>query len=510
MAEIEVQAERAWAGGADAVELRLDGFAGSIDELATFLQAHQNRKWIVTIRGAAEGGASTDGPLERAGKLAALADGSDVLVDFEYADWTAGAGGVREKLRNIIGCGEYGSSRLILSAHEFTGRVPVLLESDVTEALEDKAACLKIAYQVYDIGDSFAAFDHLHGQADVEHPGLRRTTIAMGEDGLWTRVLAKKLGAFASYCSLGDATAAGQLTLEEMVHRYRFHSIDASTQVFGVIGDPVAHSMSPLLFNHWFAVAGINAIYLPLRVSGSSDMPARFLAECRERDWLDIGGFSVTIPHKTTALKWAVGGVDPIADSIGAVNTLSFREGTVTAHNTDSDAAVSAMIDALGLSQEACADLTVDILGIGGAARAVMHGVHELGCTMTVYGRSIGRTQRIAQLFHAHASDWEQRVGRSGDVVINCTSLGMWPDINASPLPEESLRGCSLVYDLVYNPLETQLLRTAKRAGVRTLSGLEMFLRQAAMQFELWTGKSPDTKRGRALIEAEIAQRSRE
>ena len=509
VAELEVQAERAWAGGADAVELRLDSFTGSIDELTTFLQAHQDRKWIVTIRSAAEGGASTDGPLERAGKLASLAGGSDAFVDFEYADWIAGPGEVREKLVNLCGSGGGGSSNLILSAHDFTGRVPALLESDVTEALESKAACLKIAYQANDIGDSFAAFDHLHGQVDKGHSGLRHTAIAMGEDGLWTRVLAKKLGAFASYCSLGDATAAGQLTLEEMVNRYRWHSIDASTQVFGVIGDPVAHSMSPLLFNYWFADARINAVYLPLRVRGSSEALAQFLDECRGRDWLDIGGFSVTIPHKTAALNWAGERVDTIADSIGAVNTLCFREGEVTAHNTDRDAAMSAMIDTLGISRGACADLTVDVLGTGGAARAVMHGVRELGCKMTVYGRSVERTQCIAELFDAQACGWEQRVGRNGDVVINCTSLGMWPDTDASPIPADSLRGCRLVYDLVYNPVETQLLRDAKRAGMRTLSGLEMFLRQAAMQFELWTGQSADTNRVKTLIESELAERSR-
>jgi 3-dehydroquinate dehydratase/shikimate dehydrogenase len=503
VAEIELQAKRAWAGGADAVELRLDTFSGSVDELATFLHAHQNRQWIITIRSIAEGGGSTDEPLERARKLAAIVGDNQAFVDFEYVDWSAGD--VRAKFARF--CDVEGTSRLILSTHDFSGRVPTLLESETTKSLGEKVICFKMAYRANGIGDSFAALDQLHALADMERPASKCTTIAMGEEGLWTRVLAKKLGAFASYCSLGDETAAGQLTLDEMVNRYRWHSINSETRVFGVIGDPVAHSMSPMLFNHWFDTAEINAVYFPLNVCGSFDELARFLDDCRMRDWLHIGGFSVTIPHKTSALQWVGDCADPIAKSIGAVNTLSFRDGEVTAHNTDRDAAVSAMIDGLGVTKGECSHMTIDVLGAGGVARAVMHGIHELGCKMTVYGRTIERTQSLAKLFDARARSWDRRVDRSGDVVINCTNLGMWPAVDDTPLPAESLRGCQLVYDMVYNPIETQLLCDAKRAGLCTISGLEMFLRQAAMQFQLWTGQSPDMNNAKSIIESELARR---
>ena len=149
-----------------------------------------------------------------------------------------------------------------------------------------------------------------------------------------------------------------------------------------MIGDPVAHSMGPLLFNHWFAECGINAVYLPLRVRAESGGIARFLDECGKRSWLDIGGFSVTIPHKSAALAWAKDSSDPMSQGIGAANTICFGAGTST-YNTDCYAAISSLTDALGCDRADLAGLSVDVLGAGGAASAVLYGLHEFGCRAT-------------------------------------------------------------------------------------------------------------------------------
>ncbi|MCH7883827.1 MAG: hypothetical protein IIC01_01130, partial [Planctomycetes bacterium] len=148
--------------------------------------------------------------------------------------------------------------------------------------------------------------------------------------------------------------------------------------------------------------------------------------------------------------------------------------------------------------------LTVDVLGAGGAARAVLYGLSMFGCDVTIFGRSLDKARRLADEHGARAAAWEDRAGRKGKVLINCTSVGLWPRVNESPMPQDSLDGCRLVFDLVYHPLQTQLLRQADQAGVQTLNGLDMFIRQAAMQFELWTSKAPDRGRAYRIVADEI------
>ncbi|MGB2985034.1 MAG: type I 3-dehydroquinate dehydratase, partial [Phycisphaerae bacterium] len=501
--DLKTRAERAWAGGAEAVEVRIDTYPGDPAQLAEYLKTHGDRTWIVTCRSADEGGHFHGDAMERVSRLVAAARGTDAYVDFELADWRKSSE-VRQKVRLASARADGTGHRLILSAHDFSGppdNLGALVKemADVGDAAEGK-----VAYRTRHICDTFDALDWMHERGRVF------TVIAMGDDGLWTRVLAKKLGAFATYCALDDesATAPGQVTLDEMFNRYRWSAIDASTRVFGVIGDPVAHSMSPLLFNHWFADAELNAVYLPLRVSGKDDHIRRFLDGCCERPWLDIGGFSVTIPHKTSALRWAGDGADWMARRLGASNTLSFHDRGVKAYNTDCHAAVSSVADALGCSRVNLAGLSVDVLGAGGAARAALYGLPMFGCKVTVYGRSPQKTRRLADEYDAQAAVWDERVHRGGEVLINCTSVGMWPEVDASPMPANSLSGCRLVFDLIYNPLETQLLRDAAEAGCATLNGLDMFVRQAAMQFALWTGRSPDTQHARDMLRREIVSRA--
>ncbi len=502
--ELRSRAERAWAGGAEAVEVRVDAFDDDPGKLATYLKHHRDRTWIITCRSAAEGGRCRGGTMQRALRLMAAARGTGAYVDFEFADWLRSSD-VRENIRKASSNIDNTQHRLILSAHDFEGVPgnPAALVDKIAGANEASSA--KVAYNAKHICDTFHALDL------ARRGGTRVSAIAMGEVGLWTRVLAKKLGSFSAYCALDaeSSTAPGQLTLDEMLNRYRWPVIDASTKVFGVIGDPVRHSMSPLLMNRWFAEARINAVYLPLRVAGEAERVRQFLDGCRAREWLDIGGFSVTVPHKTAALNWVGSGADSMADSIGALNTLVFREGRVNGYNTDCYAAVSSMTEALGCSRGDLAGLSIDVLGAGGAARAVLHGLHELGCKVTVYGRSQDKTLRLADEHCAIAAAWENRASRAGDVVINCTSVGMWPDVDDSPMPADALRGSRLVFDLIYNPLETRLLKDAAGAGATALSGLDMFVRQAAMQFALWTGSSPDTRQARDVIRREIEGRAR-
>jgi 3-dehydroquinate dehydratase/shikimate dehydrogenase len=262
--------------------------------------------------------------------------------------------------------------------------------------------------------------------------------------------------------------------------------------------------MSPLLFNRWFADAGINSVYLPMRVGAKGDGLAHFLDGCVDRPWLDVGGFSVTIPHKVAACAWVGEGADSLSQRIGAINTLVFEGDRPTGYNTDCYAAITSMCDALRCDRSDLAGLTVDVLGPGGAARAIVEGLREIGCRVTVYGRTPQRTQQFAEECEATAAAWEDRGQRRSDVLINCTPVGMWPKVNESPMPADSLSGCRLVFDLIYRPLETILLNDAAMAGCTTLNGLDMFVRQAAMQFELWTSRTPDLQQARDLVTREI------
>ena len=497
--DLRARAERAWAGGTDAVEIRIDAYDDDPAALATYLRAQSHRTWIVTCRSAAEGGNFRGDTAERVSRLIAAARGTDALVDFELADWRR-SDNIRQKIQLASARSDGDGHRLILSAHDLS-EAPSDPAAIVYEAIEVPAAsAVKVAYPARTICDAFSALDLMH-----EHKGAV-TAVAMGEDGLWSRVLARKLGAFSTYCALdaASATAPGQVTLDEMIDRYHWPRLGPSTRVFGVLGDPVAHSMGPVLFNRWFSDFDIDAVYIPLLVRESGDGLERFLDGCLQRPWLDLGGFSVTLPHKSAALRWVGDGADSFAAGVGALNTLVFGKGKVQGFNTDCRAALESMIEALGCDEKDLRGMPVDVLGTGGVARAVVAGLCDAGCAVSVYGRSLRKIAAITSDFACRPAVWEQRIKRFGRVLINCTDIGMWPATGESPMPPESLSNCELVFDVIYNPLETRLLKDAADADVKTRSGLDMFIRQAAMQFELWTSTRPNLRQAREVVAREI------
>jgi len=488
-------ADEAVAAGADAIELRIDPFDGDPAAVAALLRAFPDRMWIITCRSGEEGGAFRGDTMERVSRILAAARGTGAYVDFEWADWIR-SDNIRQKIRLAV---DGDDARLILSIHDFS-KCPDDLEATVVKALEvSEAVTVKAAYRADDVAQSFDALDLMRKHRE------RVIAIAMGEDGLWTRVLAGKLGAGATYAAAdtASATAPGQLTVEQMRGDYRFAAIGPDTKVYGVIGDPVGHSMSPLIFNRWFARHGVDAIYLPLRVRGAETGLRHFLDGCRQRPWLDIGGFSVTLPHKVAALLWAAQGADSMSRWIGAVNTLTFGS-EVRAHNTDCYAAVGAIVDALGCRPAHLSGRSVDVLGAGGAAQAIVYGLYELGCEQTIYARTPAKAEALAESFSCAVRPWEDRDQRTGEIVVNCTSVGMAPNAGESPLPARAWHGCAVAFDMVYNPLTTRFLQDAKSAGARCVSGLEMFVRQAAMQFELWTGLVPDLDAARQWVETAV------
>ncbi len=491
------QVHRAWAIGADAIELRLDKYQGSIAPIHQLLKDQKEKTWIVTCRSVYEGGHSAALPSERLEQLTSAAQATGAYIDFELNDWNNLPASLTGQLRN---------DRIILSSHHFDDCPDDVANFPTHLPTTHKTAIAKIAYTSKHINVSFAALDLMH------RDGHKVIAIAMKECGLWTRVLARKLGAFGTYCSLdsSDETAPGQISVDKMISHYRWNSIDSSTKVFGVLGHPVAHSMSPLLFNTWFADAGINAVYLPLHVNNTPNALPTFLNECAKRPWLGISGFSVTVPHKQAALDCVGQKADRLAQSIGAVNTLVFGDQqNALGYNTDCHAAIDAIVAALKCQHKDLANLTVDVLGAGGSARAIVAGLTSHACDITIYSRRDEPAKHLAEQFQVTSQPWSQRGQRKSNLLINCTPVGMWPMTNDSPMSPAALKSYDLVFDLIYRPMPTKLLLDAQAQGKSTLNGLDMFIRRAAAQFQLWTRQTADTTKAYQLIENELTKESR-
>ena len=499
--------EAALTAGADAIELRIDGFDGDLASINTLLKRYHQCVWIVTCRSSDEGGRFDGDATERTARLAAAARDTGAYIDFELADWRL-SGDIRQKIGAAAVEHDADRPRLILSTHRSDGHAPNVRAILDEVAGLDSTAVVKVAWEPADIRDNFVALDAMRS-TDVAGSGVAGViAICTGEEGIASRVLAPKFGAWATFCALSGegTTAPGQVPLAKMKDLYRWDAIDRSTRVYGVIGDPVAHSMGPLLHNRLFQEYGINALYLPFPVAGDEVLRG-FIRGVMERPWLDVGGFSVTIPHKSLALALTDECPDPAVRRIGAVNTLVVRDGRLLGYNTDAPAAVEALTDALDCRPADLAGLTVNVLGVGGAARAVAAALVECRANVTVYGRSAERTARFAADLDCDAAAWDDRVRAAGDVLINATSVGLWPGADASPIPADALPGYRLVFDLVYNPPRTRLVRDALAARCRTLCGLDMFVRQAAMQFELWTGRSADLRLMRNIVETSLQNR---
>jgi len=492
--------EQALAAGADLIELRLDGHASLGSSLRGWVAGLPAGRWIVTCRSRAEGGASDAPPEVRARLLADLAGEGRGIVDFEYGAWRACAE-ARECLEPLRSAGLPGESRLILSSHRFEGR-----PADPAGLLQEIAAVggvvPKVAWMSQSICDSLEALE-LARRAPV--PAI---VICMGEAGLPSRILAGKVGEYGTDCAAeaGGETAPGQAPLSQMRDVFRWDAIGRSTRVMGVIGWPVAHSMSPLLHNSAFARAGVDAVYLPLPVDPAGRTLEEFLDRCLQTDWLNVGGFSVTVPHKGRVLAYLGAAADELAHQIGAVNTLMAKEGRYRGHNTDYSGALDALTRGLESDRACLRDAAVDVLGAGGAARAVVAGLRSCGARVTLSNIIHEDAVHLADEFACEVRPWTQRGEGRGAILINCTSVGMWPEVDAMPMRPVALSRFAAVFDVVYNPLETRLLRDAVGAGCRTIRGVEMFVHQAAGQFRLWTGREADVGLMRQLVIGELTR----
>ena len=441
----ELRRKRDAVRDADLVELRLDGVS-DVDVAGALTD--RRLPVVVTCRAAWEGG-RFDGAEET--RLALLAQAVRLGAEFVDVEWRADRGAIGTNPR----------TRLILSHHDFKGCPDDLAARALAMRGDDPAAIVKVAVTVSSLEDVM----RLRRETDVGD----RLVIGMGTPGEVTRICPWLFG--AEWTFAGDA-APGQISAAALNGQYRVRNGSSSTRLYAITGSPLAHSASPAMHNAAFGALGIDAVYVPMATTDAR----QFLA-CAEA--LGVSGASVTAPLKTA---WASCGVhlDEIARLAGAANTLRRRPDGWEANNFD----LAGFIDPLSERVVTLHDADCVVLGAGGAARAAALALKSLGARVRISARRPEKAAALAAELGVDAGTWPPAA--EWDLLVNATPAGTWPN-DESPVPRDTLRG-RRVYDLVYHPRETRLLRWARELGIPTIGGLEMLVAQARRQFELWTG----------------------
>ena len=511
--------------GADIVEFRVDllmeadlSLEARIAQIKD-LVAESPLPCIVTCRPVWEGGLYAGDEDERVSMFEALgtADSPPAYIDVELKAYTASAN-IRQKINLAVDHPKqerHVRTRLILSSHDFTGRPADLTRTILAMQAEPACAVVKVAYRARSIRDNLELFDIL---GERQKPTI---ALGMGEFGLMSRVLAPKFGGFLTFASLRDesATAPGQSTIDDLLGMYRFRSIGKDTRVYGVIGWPVTQSMSPLIHNAGFAEIGWDGVYVPMPVEGSYESFKATMLSLIESRGLKFAGASVTIPHKEHLGRFSgefnphdesnhtvlIAGHGPIAQNTIEFDGFAGDTPLAETENTDAGAIVELLKDAIGDLNGA----RIVVVGAGGVGMSAALVAMHWGAEVMITGRSHDRVAKLVEnlkVIQRNAPEGdaihgsvtpigpELNLAFGAEAYINCTPVGMAggpdPDGLSIPIPDmPALPPETVFFDTVYNPIETPMLKAAKERGYRTIDGVQMFVRQAAAQFELWTGR---------------------
>ena len=380
---------------------------------------------------------------------------------------------------------------LLISYHNYGG-TPPRLDSVLRRMTRIPADGYKVVTTARKPSDSHRVLALARG-----NPKTPIVVLAMGEIGFCTRVLSPAFGGMYTYAApnAADGTASGQVCARQLRNIYRIGKFSRDARIYGVIADPVRHSISPAVHNRAFQARRADAVYLPFLVQ-----PGRLKDFMLLAGRLPLAGFSVTIPHKQKILRY-LDQVDPAARRIGAVNTVWRKAGKWRGANTDA-AGVTAPLERhvrIGKS-------SVLVVGNGGAARGAAFTLADAGAKLAITGRNLDRVRALASVCGAEALPRDQAEARMFDVLIHATPIGMTP--RAQECFFRDRIPAKLVFDMVYTPLETALLRRARAQGATIIPGLEMFIEQAARQFEIWTGeRAPRAVMEKAALETLAARK---
>ena len=449
------------------LEFRLDYLSKpglALPPLKRFLESHPGTVGIATCRRAASGGKFRGSIASQLDVLNKAAAAGCQLVDVELQTASKSKPEQLRKLRTRAG--------LILSFHDF--RATKKLEETLEKMLAYPADFYKVVSTATTLADNVAMIKFLSREGD------RHSLIGMcmGEQGVISRVLGVRAGSVFTFASAGagQETAAGQITARELRNVYRIEQVDVATRVYGVVGDPVAHSLSPAIMNAAFRRENVNAVYVALHAKTLKDL----LTCVRE---IPIYGVSVTMPYKESILGH-LDNADSHTNKVGACNTVvRAQDGKLYGFNTDTAGIVRPLERRLNTLEGA----RILVLGAGGAARAAVFGLKERGAEVYILNRSLAHGKKLAHQARARIIKRPDLRKAAFDVIINATPVGMG-NSRESPLQDKEINA-RYVFDMVYDPAETRLMKLAAERGAQVIPGIEMFVHQAARQFEIWTGK---------------------
>ncbi len=448
--------------GAELVELRVDYVMRAVN--LKRLTAERPCPMIITCRREQDGGKWEKSEEERLMLLrSAIAEGVD-YVDLE------------EDIAGSIP--RFGKTKRIVSYHNFHETPKDIRE--IHERMQKlDPDIIKLATMAHNPRDNVRMLELI---AESE---TQTVAFCMGDMGTPSRILAARFGAPFTYATFHQERmlAPGQLSFHQMREVYHYDEITPNTEVYGVIADPIGHSMSPAVHNAAFRHLEMDKVYVPIRVP-REDL-SDFMAYCRG---FGLRGLSVTIPHKESVLDY-VDSTDRAVDHIGAANTVVMDGFDKMAYNTDFRAALDSIDATLGRggSVDVLAGRAAIVLGAGGVAKAIVHALKLRNVDVTIASRTLERAEALAKKFNCQATDWRHRHAVKCDMVINCTPIGMHPHVNETPFDAKYLRRSTIVFDTVYNPERTLLIKHARDINAAVVTGVDMFVRQAALQFKLFT-----------------------
>ncbi|MBN2444032.1 MAG: shikimate dehydrogenase [Spirochaetales bacterium] len=439
---------------------------------------------ILTIRKKTDGGKFVSDERQRRQLLGNGIQGNYSYIDLEE-DFTDNDFSKRIKKKGV---------KIIRSFHDFSGvphdlsrRIKALAKSP--GELPKAAVMPQSTSEVYRLLQCYKECDHMD-----------KILLGMGTFGFPTRILCSSLGSYLTYCSAPGASAApGHIDPVTLTDLYRFREISPKTFVYGIIGNPVMHTFSPCIHNPGFARIGLDAVYLPFHVDSIKDF-------MEVAEFLDIRGFSVTIPHKENIIQF-LDKKDQSVTQVAACNTVVKEESThkparYCGVNTDGIGFVEALKERL--NKTSLDGLKVTTIGAGGAAKAIVFALVSEGAEVLIINRTVHRAEKLADSFHCAWAGLDDdgllKMQDYSDIIVQTTSLGMEPNSNMDPVPGYTFKGHETVYDIVYKPEMTLLLKRAQKAGCSIILGKEMLLGQAFVQFRLFTGKEYPDKAGVRIL----------
>jgi 3-dehydroquinate dehydratase/shikimate dehydrogenase len=471
------------------LEFRLDYLSQPgqfLPKLKGFIEYHPHLVLIATCRRVKSGGkyrGSIENQLDILSKAAQL---GCQLVDVEIESAVLMKPRQWEKLKKF--------AALILSFHDFRGTKH--LEKTFAKMKEFPADFLKVVTTANSLHDNVELMRFLQSKSD-DHAMVG---VCMGEQGIISRVLAVRAGSVFTFgaANPGEETAPGQIAARTLYDTFRIDKVDAATRVYGVAGDPIRQSLSPVMMNTAFRRENLNAVYLALHAKELAD-----LMSC-VRD-IPIHGLSVTMPYKEAILKH-LDKTDPISQKVGACNTIiRSQDGKLYGFNTDVAGVVRPIEQRMNID-----GAKILVLGAGGAARAAVYGLKERGADLYLMNRTPAAGKKLAQQAHIKYLDRAKlaKIKVPFDVIINATPLGMDALELKGEKPEKPFLNpdelnCRYAFEMVYSPAETPFTKMARAKGIHVIPGSEMFVHQGARQFEIWTGKpAPVEEMHRVVVHA--------